>query len=150
MMAMMMESLNNLIEALRDELGNYGEMLLLLDRQWEYLKNRAAQDVSQSISQVRIQGETLEASRERREKCFRAVVSDLGRNEILSCHDLIPLMPPDYRPLLKALLEENNELLSLVRRRARQNHSLLKRSMDLMQQVVNSLCPEENEPALQT
>ena len=40
----MIDSLKKLIEALRDELKNYGEMLVLLDRQQqEYLTTRAAE-----------------------------------------------------------------------------------------------------------
>ncbi len=54
---------------------------------------------------------------------------------------LIPLLPPDYRPLLKALVDENNELLVRVRQRARQNHLLLSRSLELMQGLLNTLMP---------
>jgi flagellar biosynthesis/type III secretory pathway chaperone len=50
-------------------------------------------------------------------------------------------MPPDYRPLAKALVDENNELLARVQQRARQNHLLLRRSLDLMQQLLHSLMP---------
>ena len=57
--------------------------------------------------------------------------------------ELVPLLPPDYQPLLMALVDENNELLFRVRRRARQNHVMLKRSVELMQQVMNSLSPPE-------
>ena len=53
--------------------------------------------------------------------------------------DLIPLLPADYRPLLQALVEENNELLVRVRQRARQNHLMLRRSVELMQELLNTL-----------
>jgi flagellar biosynthesis/type III secretory pathway chaperone len=54
---------------------------------------------------------------------------------------LIPLLPADYQPLLQALVDENNELLARVRRRARQNHLMLRRSVELMQDLLNSLLP---------
>jgi hypothetical protein len=137
----MLESLKKLIEALRDELQNYGEMLVLLDRQQEYLMNRAANEVSQSISLVQTQGMAIQAARERREECRRQVAVEAGQLDTTSFGELIPLLPADYQPLLKALVEENNELLFRVRRRARQNHLMLKRSVELMQQVLNSLSP---------
>jgi hypothetical protein len=137
----MIESIKKLIEALRDELKSYGEMLALLDRQQEYLMTRAANEVSQSISLVQAQGLAIQEARKGREDCRRAVAEAAGESENTSFKDLIPLLPADYQPLLKALVDENNELLFRVRRRARQNHSMLKRSVELMQQLLNSLCP---------
>ncbi len=137
----MIESIKELIEALRDELKNYGGMLALLDRQQEYLMTRAANEVSQSISLVQGQGLAIQEARKRREECRHAVAGAAGEAETTSFKDLIPLLPADYQPLLKALVDENNELLFRVRRRARQNHLMLKRSVELMQQLLNSLCP---------
>lgn len=143
----MLESLKKLIEALRDELQNYGEMLVLLDRQQEYLMTRAANEVSQSISLVQTQGSAIQAARQHREDCRRQVAAEAGQSDQTSFAELIPLLPADYQPLLKALVDENNELLFRVRRRARQNHLMLKRSVELMQQVLNSLSPS-NQPGL--
>ena len=49
-------------------------------------------------------------------------------------------MPEAYRPLVSALVEENNQLLARVRQRARQNHILLSRSLELMEKFINSFC----------
>ena len=54
---------------------------------------------------------------------------------------LIPLFPADYRPLVHALVDENNELLVRVRQRARRNHLLLSRSVELMQGLLDTLLP---------
>jgi len=54
---------------------------------------------------------------------------------------LIPLLPSDYRPLVDALVHENNALLIRVQQRARQNHLLLSHCVDLMQQLINSIFP---------
>jgi hypothetical protein len=137
----MIVSIKNLIEALREELKNYGEMLVLLDRQQEYLMTSAANEVSQSISLVQAQGLAIQEARDEREDCRRAVAQAVGEAENTPFKDLIPQLPADYQPLLKALVDENNELLVRVRRRARQNHLMLKRSVELMQQLLNSLCP---------
>jgi hypothetical protein len=141
----MLECIKELIEALRDELKNYGEMLVLLDRQQESLLTRAAKEVSQSISLIQAQGAVIQDARQYREDCRRALAGSVGEADSITFKELIPLLPSDYQPLLKALVDENNELLFQVRRRARQNHLMLKRSVELMQQLLNSLCPP-NQP----
>jgi len=137
----MMKSIQLLIDALRDELQNYGEMLALLDRQQEYLISRAASDVFQSISLIKAQGEAILQARCRREECRRVLAEDCRQPQEAGFTILIPLLPADYQPLLHALVNENNELLVRVRRRARQNHLMLRRPVELMQELLNSLLP---------
>jgi flagellar biosynthesis/type III secretory pathway chaperone len=137
----MIHSIKLLIDALRLELQNYGEMLALLDRQQAYLIARDASEVFQSISLIKAQGAAIQQSRVHREEGRRVVAVDSRREPETSFADLIPLLPPDYQPLLRALVDENNELLMRVRRRARQNHLMLRRSVELMQDLLNSLLP---------
>jgi flagellar biosynthesis/type III secretory pathway chaperone len=137
----MIQNINLLVDALRDELQNYGEMLALLDRQQEYLVAREASEVFQSISLIKAQGAAILQSRARREAGRREVALDSGQMAEASFTVLIPLLPADYRPLMRALVEENNELLMRVRRRARQNHLMLRRSVELMQELLNTLLP---------
>jgi flagellar biosynthesis/type III secretory pathway chaperone len=137
----MITNIKRLIDALRDELENYGEMLALLERQQEHLISRAANEVFQSISLIKAQGAAIQHARARREECRRAVAEECIQPPEATFASLIPILPADYQPLLKALVEENNELLSRVRRRARQNHMMLRRSVELMQEVLNTLMP---------
>jgi flagellar biosynthesis/type III secretory pathway chaperone len=137
----MINRIKLLIEALREELQNYGEMLALLDRQQEYLVTRAASEVFQSISLIKAQGAAILQARSRREDCRRLLAGDCRQPPEAGFAVLIPLLPPDYQPLLCALVDENNQLLMRVRRRARQNHLLLRRSVELMQELLNSLLP---------
>jgi flagellar biosynthesis/type III secretory pathway chaperone len=137
----MIQSIKLLIDALRDELQNYGEMLALLDRQQGYLVARDASEVFQSISLIKAQGAAIQRSRASREESRRAVARESHLEPETSFSDLIPLLPSDYQPLLQALVAENNELLMRVRRRARQNHLMLRRSVELMQELLNTLMP---------
>jgi flagellar biosynthesis/type III secretory pathway chaperone len=137
----MIQSIKLLIDALRDELKNYGEMLALLDRQQAYLLARDASEVFQSISLIKAQGAAILQSRASREEGRRAVALSFRQQAETSFADLIPMLPPDYQPLLRALVDENNELLMRVRRRARQNHLMLRRSVELMQELINTLLP---------
>jgi len=142
----MMKTIKLLIDALRDELQNYGAMLALLDRQQEYLISRAASEVFQSISMIKAQGGAILQARLRREDCRRALALDWLQPQEASFTALIPLLPADYQPLVQALVDENNELLLRVRRRARQNHLMLRRSVELMQELLNSLLPSRQGP----
>src|SRR5271156_5859974 len=93
----MMKSIKLLIDALRDELQNYGEMLALLDRQQEQLIARAASEVFQSISLIKAQGTAIQQSSARREECRRAVAQDCLQPQEAHFAVLIPLLPADYQ-----------------------------------------------------
>jgi flagellar biosynthesis/type III secretory pathway chaperone len=135
------ESLQPLIGALREELQQYGEMLALLDRQQEQVKARAATEIFQSISLIQAQATAIQGARELREKCRGSTALTCQQPENTPFSHLIPLLPSDYRPLIAALVDENNHLLSRVRQRARQNHILLRRSVELMQELLRTLFP---------
>lgn len=133
--------LNNLIAALREELQQYGEMLARLDEQQEFAARRAATELLQSVSAVQSQGDRVTSARRERE----AIQAELSRhcNLPADAHfsQIIPKLPDYYRPLVEALMQENNELLVRVQQRARQNHLLLLRSLELMQNLMNTLFP---------
>ncbi|HWD19747.1 MAG TPA: flagellar protein FlgN [Verrucomicrobiae bacterium] len=137
----MIASIQKLISALREELQNYGEMLALLDRQKTAIMHRASHEVFQSISVIKAQSEAIQNARALREDCRRAVAEDSAQPAEAPFAELIPALPSAYQPLVTALVDENNQLLASVRQRARQNHLLLSRSVELMQGVLNTLFP---------
>lgn len=133
--------IQDLVNALRDELKEYGEILALLDRQQQSVIDRDADNVFQSIGFIQRQGSTIAEVRALREKCASAIALEFGQPSDASFAVLIPLLPAVYRPLVKALMDENNELLIRVQQRARQNHLLLSRSVELMQGLLDTLIP---------
>lgn len=137
----MIESIKNLIQSLREELQNYGEMLALLDHQQEMVITRAADEVIQIAAAIQAQGAAMQRARQEREQCCRKLAAVLRQPEEANFARIIPLVPEEYQPLLKALVQENNELLVRIQNRARQNHLLLSRSLELMQRFINSLIP---------
>lgn len=137
----MIESIQQLINALRAELQEYGEMLALLDRQQQMVMERAASEVLQSVGLIQTQAIVVRDARSDRERKQRVVARHAGQPEDATFAALIPTLPIDYRPLTKALVDENNELLARVQQRARQNHLLLARSLELMQGLMDSLLP---------
>lgn len=137
----MTESLNRLIAALRDELQNYGEMLTLLDQQQDWVFARAADKLFQSVATIQDHSLVLQQARAHRDECRGDVARHLALPDDSSLAALITRLPADYQPLVQALVQENNELLVRVQQRARQNHLLLSRSVELMQRLLATLLP---------
>ena len=131
--------LEQAIEALRDELQQYGEMLALLEAQHEIVARRSSGPVLTSIAEVETQRFTIEAARRRRETLQKQLAWALGRPDSDTFRQLLPLVPDEYRPLVAALVEEINELLGRVQGRAEQNRAQLQRAIELMEQFISSL-----------
>ena len=137
----MTEPLDKLIAVLREELQHYGEMLALLDQQQASAIDRAADAMLVATTAIQNQALVMQGVRRDREKCQRDLARDLTIIETATFVEIIGLLPPAYRPLVQSLVDENNSLLVRVQQRARQNHLVLSRSVELMQQFLGMLLP---------
>lgn len=137
----MTEYLKPLIEALRDELSQYGEMLALLDQQQETILHRRTADLLETTEAINSQGRLLQTVRRQREDRQRELAAESRPNEQASLGLLSSLAPAEYRPLIDALVRENNQLLLRIQQRVRQNHLLLNRAIELSERLISSLCP---------
>ena len=142
-----MATLQTVIDALRNELQQYGEIIALLDRQQELVLRCAAEELNLSIAAIHAQGARIQKAREDRQRSQGRLAIELRQPELSTFGHLIPLLPGPYRPLVTALVQENNELLIRVRQRAQQNQLLLRRSLDVMQHFINSLAVQEQPTA---
>ena len=143
----MNEELDNLITALRDELTQYGEVLALMQEQQELIINRAANELLLNLNVVNEQMEKVSIARNRRDACRRALVASLGGTEETTFRQLTKMLPEEVQPLLNALVEEINQLLQSIQKWLRQNHMLLRRSLDLMQQIMQGMFPSSSATA---
>jgi flagellar biosynthesis/type III secretory pathway chaperone len=126
---------------LREELKQYGEMLAVLDQQQNSVVQRQTNDLLQNVASINAQADVIAAVRREREQHQRHVARQLDLAEDASFGEIIPLLPADYRPLVQALVQENNELLVRVHQRTRQNHLLLSHAVELMQQLISAIFP---------
>jgi flagellar biosynthesis/type III secretory pathway chaperone len=138
--------LTKLIACLREELQQYGEMLARLDDQQNRVIQRDADQILETASAVQTQGAVVQEARNERERAQQAFALSLGLPENAAFAQMLPLSPEVCRPLVGALIHENNELLVRVRQRARQNHVLLARSLELMRQLLETLFPAGRSP----
>ena len=134
--------LSKLIETLRDELEQYGEMLALFDRQQQMVMHWQLGTLSNVANEVNAQMRVIAAVRHGREQCQRDLAHQLGLPETSSFAIVIPRLPPDYKPLLDALVSENKELLARIQKSARLNHMLFSQGAELMEQLIGSISPE--------
>lgn len=136
----MTQHLHNFIESLREELRHYGELLALLETQQEQVVRRQAEALLLTVQAINSEGEAIEAARQERAQRQRDLAQALNLPAEARVTTLLPLLPAAQRPLLQALVEESHQLLVRVRQRARQNHILLSRSLELMEKFMNSFC----------
>jgi hypothetical protein len=135
--------LENLIESLRNELQQYGEMLALLDHQQELVALQRTEDILQSLSAIDIQSAAIQAARANRQLAQHNLAEKLEPGVRATFVSLIPKLPEPYRPLVTALVQENNELLMRVRQRAQQSHVHLRHSLEMMQRFITTLPSHE-------
>ena len=133
--------LSNLVESLREELKQYGELLAQLDQQQQLVSQRKAQDLMRSVAGINAQADTVQAARREREQHQRHVAQHLQLGEAAPFVEILPKVPQHYGGLIQALVQENNELLVRVQQRARQNQLLLSHAVELMQRFINALLP---------
>jgi len=137
----MIAYLQNLIAALREELHEYGEMLARLDEQQELVMRREADGILQSVATIQEQGVVIQRAREIRVQRQGELAQKLALKSDAEFSQIVPQLPEDYRPMINALVSENNALLVRIQQRARQNHLLLRQSLELMQRFLSTLFP---------
>lgn len=140
----MKEALNSFIDSLREELKQYGEMLALLDHQQELVVTPYGPELIQSVLSIDAQTRAVHAARKAREDRCRGLAAALNLDEHAGLTELAGRLPAHYQPLVEALVQENQALLSRVRQHARQNHRLLSRTVELMERLMNSFASATN------
>ena len=143
----MNEELNSLITALREQLTQYGEVLALMQEQQQFIINRSANELLLNLNVVNEQMEKVSVARNHREACRRALVATLNATEETTFYQMTEMLPSEVQPLLKALVEEINQLLQHIQKWLRQNHMLLSRSLDLMKQIMKGMFPSSSSTA---
>jgi flagellar biosynthesis/type III secretory pathway chaperone len=131
-----------LVELLRAELEEYGGLLALLDDQQAAIVARSPDRVLEINTAINDQMRMIQARRESREDFVRELTCDLKQLPSSTLRDLILFFRKPVQPLVEAMIDEINSLVTRARRRAQQNQMLLARSIEVMQEVLHRLNPE--------
>lgn len=116
-------------------------MLALLDQQREHVITRNGNEVLQTVAAINQQADVIKTARLRRETSQQELARAFQKTEDTPLNALLPLLPEGPRFAITSLMRENNDLMARVQQRARQNHLLLSRSLELMQRFINALMP---------
>ena len=138
---LMIEQLQKLIEALRDEMKQYGEMLALLDRPQNLGSASLADEMLQTVAALRAQDHFIALTRRHRQACQNELARLVGQPPGTPLLQLLAFLPLAYRPLVTALAQENEHLRLRVQQRAGLNQRQLGRALEFLQRSMKSLVP---------
>jgi hypothetical protein len=109
--------LNDLIEALRAELKEQGEMLARFDDAEAQLLRDKPVAVLAETARLQEQENVVELTLRRRHRIQGKLACRLGLPKAAALADIISLLPRTHQPLVGALEEENTELSARVQQR---------------------------------
>jgi hypothetical protein len=131
----------NVAECLRSELAEYGRLLQLMEEQRTLIFKRDTGAVFRASSSIQAQVDVLHGCRRRREEMSGKLAAEHERPANSTLRSLMPLINPDGRPLMEALIGEVNRLIHRVRRVMRLNERLLACAVDCQQEMLLRLWP---------
>jgi flagellar biosynthesis/type III secretory pathway chaperone len=131
-----------LVDLLRLELQEYGGLFNLLGRQQDQIIERKPDAILVLNDEIDAQTQTVADLRVRREALVEELHARAGASGSVTLRSIIPYFPADVQPLLEALMNDINLMLRRTRQKARQNHLLLARAMELTEQTLRVLQPE--------
>jgi flagellar biosynthesis/type III secretory pathway chaperone len=132
---------DQLITSLRGELEEYGGLLNLLERQQEAILSRNPDSVLELVTQIDAQIVNTHACRKRREATANELACLSQIQGPTTLRKLVPHFRAVLRPLIEALADEVNRLITETKRRAQQNQMLLARSVELTQELLSHVNP---------
>ena len=138
----MTDKTEQLVDALREELKQYGEVMALLEQQQQLVMERNAEGIQTVAERIDRESTILEQCKDSREVIQKSIAQELNLEDTHEFHQIIPMLPGDYQPLVKALIEENNHSIMRIGRIAKQNHMLLSRSIEMVSTLIRNICPD--------
>lgn len=131
-----------LVEILRNELQEYGGLFNLLGQQQDRIIERKPDAVLLLNDEIEIQTRTVGDLRGRRETYVDDLLARVGEAVPGTLRRLIPHLPEFVQPLIEALMTDINHMVRRNRHKARQNHLLLSRAVQLTEETLRVLQPE--------
>jgi flagellar biosynthesis/type III secretory pathway chaperone len=131
-----------LVDLLRLELQEYGGLFNLLGRQQDQIIERKPDAILGLNDDIDAQTQVVGELRTRREQLVVDLHARTAAAGTVTLRSIIPYFPADVQPLLEALMTDINLMLRRTRQKARQNHLLLARAMELTEQTLRVLQPE--------
>jgi hypothetical protein len=133
---MIRDIFDQMTQALRAELQEYGALVGLLEDQQNAILRGEPEAFIDLGTALHEQISLLGAHRACREKTVHSFARECQQPETLPLSQLLVHMPASAAGMIKALIDEINALICRTQRRLRQNHLLLARCVSVAQQSV--------------
>lgn len=130
------EKFKEIVTALQNELQEYGGLLHLFDRQQKCIVHQDPTGFLDINVDVDEQIAKLTHIREEREELVRQTALAIGKPAEITLSSLTHNFQPEHQPLLRALIDEINDLITRTQRRTRQNRMLLAQCVDSARQLL--------------
>lgn len=141
-------SLEHVVEALRNELQQYGELLALLEAQHGSLERHEPWHALNTATALDAQRVTVEVARHQRQDAHRKFAWSAGRPDASTFQSLQDVIPSQYQGLLDALIRDINHAIAQAQERVIINHSLLRRALDRTEQLLATISPQGDSALL--
>ncbi len=130
------DQFQDIVAALQNELQEYGGLLHLFDRQQKCIVHQDPTGFLDINVDVDEQIAKLSGCRLEREALVRSTAMAMGQSSDITLAALTVHFPLQQQPLLRALIEEINDLISRTQRRTRQNRMLLAQCVESARQLL--------------
>ncbi len=131
------EKFQHIVSALQNELQEYGGLLHLFDRQQKCIVHQDPTGFLDINVDVDEQIAKLSRCRQEREELVRQIAFAIGKTHDITLSALSHSFAPEHQPLLRALIEEINDLITRTQRRTRQNRMLLAQCVESARQLLS-------------
>ena len=125
-----------IVAMLQNELQEYGGLLHLFDRQQKCIVHQDPTGFLDINVDVDEQIAKLSRCRLGREELVRQTALALGKSKDITLSALSHSFAPEHQPLLRALIDEINDLITRTQRRTRQNRMLLSQCVESARQLL--------------
>jgi len=132
---------DELADALRDELAEYGGLLSILDQQRDAITGRNADTMVELGDEIRRQtASARHFSCVREEVCAR-LAKAAGCSPDSTERDLLKLMPAEARSMFESLIDESAGVVKNAKKKSERNTVLLAHSSDLNEKLLMAMRP---------
>ena len=125
-----------IVAMLQNELQEYGGLLHLFDRQQKCIVHQDPTGFLDINVDVDEQIAKLSHCRIEREELVRQTALALGKSKDITLSALSHSFATEHQPLLRALIDEINDLITRTQRRTRQNRMLLSQCVESARQLL--------------
>jgi flagellar biosynthesis/type III secretory pathway chaperone len=130
-----------LADALRDELAEYGGLLALLDEQRDAIAAGKTDAILAALESVREQTATANQRRAVREEVCARLARNAGRDPEITVRDLVRGIPMQARGMFDSLIDQGGQVLASAQKKVRRNNLMLSRAAALNEKLLMALRP---------